>query len=486
MYTYISKPNMIKFSVLEKSRNSLCPKDYRILYNKNQNGYKLSALLRNNFQGQEIGSEAYFKKSKYRFLKTVNINKKFILDETSIEYCIPINTRYPKKGNIFIVKDGAGQGLGEVCYYHLDNKIELDSISAGVLSIDVKADYKFYVLGILKSQHFKDFVNLHTPEGSTIRHSKKIALEYIVPFPTSKCNAKPDDVQKYVSLIVQDIIHKEEVFNRKNVLIDTIIGNELKENQNSSDFKFLFPSINEIKNEYRMDTILYTDKYKRLEYLVTNYKNGIFYIPEAAVSPGKTPGDYYFTNYKSDNTFEWITPKNLSQRRLIFKTYLHTKQKPVTKKYSLIFSGIRYVGNCYFVENNKELIFCNQNTLVINYSDKIEKQLYILCYFSSQIGKKLQLMQRVFGIVPILYSKDFAKIPIPKIPIKIQKEISKEYYNPIEPNKGLTLDNFLDKEKSRNNNIGIFQLNSEILELKERIATIVDKIIKEEKINIEF
>lgn len=484
--SYISKPKSVSALTLRKVRTSFCPKDYRVIEFTNTNLIKLSDLISDNFQGQEIGSDAYFKKSSYRFLKTVNITDKIIIDETSIEYCIPVGTRKPKQGNIFIVKDGAGSGLGEVCYYHLDNKKGYDCISAGVLSIDVRIEHRFYVLGILKSQHFKDFVNLNTPEGSTIRHSKKIALEYFITFPTVKNNKRPDDIQRYLSLLVQNLIDKEIQFNNKNSLIDNIIQSELENNQKTTKFKFAYPRINEIKKEQRTDTILYTDKYKRLEFLVTNYKNGYFNIPETAIRPGKTPDDYYYTNYKADNTFEWVTPKNLAQRRLTFKTYLHTKQKPITKKYSLIFSGIRYVGNCWFVEDDQFQIFCNQNTLVINHSEKAEEQLFIMCYFSSQIGKSLQLMQRVFGIVPILYSKDFAKIPMPNFPNETQKKIATEYYNKISPDKNLTLENYLEKEKNRNSKIGIFQLNQEIIELKKKIEFVVDKIIKEEKIEIEF
>lgn len=484
--SYISKPKSIKSSSLREVRTSFCPKDYRVIQFKNTNRLKLSELIDDNFQGQEIGSEAYFKNSKYRFLKTVNITEKIILDETSIEYCIPIGTRKPKQENIFIVKDGAGNGLGEVCYYHIENTKGFDFISAGVLAINVKLKHRFYVLGILKSQHFKDFVNLNTPEGSTIRHSKKIALDYFVTFPTIKNNNKPTDIQNYLSLLVQNLIDKEKQFNSKNLLIDTLIEKELNNNQKADKYEFKYPTINEIRKEARTDTILYTDRYKRLEFLITNYKNGFFNIPETAIRPGKTPNDYFYTNYKADNTFEWVTPKNLSQRRQVFKTYLHTKQNPVTKKYSLIFSGIRYVGNCWFVEDEKSPIFCNQNTLVINFSEKVEEQLFILCFFSSQIGKKLQLMQRVFGIIPILYSKDFAKIPMPKFPLLIQKKIASEYYNIIPKDKKINLSNYLEKEKTRNSKLGIFQLNAEIIELKNKIELVVDKIIKEVKIDIKF
>jgi hypothetical protein len=161
-------------------------------------------------------------------------------------------------------------------------------------------------------------------------------------------------------------------------------------------------------------------------------------------------------------------------------------QKPVTKKYSLIFSGIRYVGNCFFIEDDVPPIFCNQNTLVINYSAKIEEQIFLLCYFSSAIGKKLQLMQRIFGLVPILYTADFVKIPVPNFPKEKQIEIFKHYYNIVPEKNTLTVETYLNSEKTRNEQMGIFQLNMEVLSLKEKLAIVIDKIIQGQPIDIKY
>jgi restriction endonuclease S subunit len=478
-------PPQITAHSLEKRRHSLCPKDYRTIYSSSSyDGRVLSKLATNNFQGHEIGSETYMQKSSFRFLKTVNVTSQFILDENSIEYCIPGNKKTPQQGDILIVKDGAGDGLGEVCYYQLDNNNRHDSVSAGILVVNVEESARFYVLGMVKSQHFKDFINLETPASSTIRHSKKISLDYYVPYPSNKIHNNVDDIISYISVIVRNIIDKEQQIKEKNDLIDRLIEKELRDNQSEHTFIYKLPNVSEFLHEKRTDTILYTEKYKELLFLVTNYKSGSFHLLGQSVKPGKTPGDYYFTTKKMAETYLWVTPKNITQRGLIYKTYLHTKQHPMTKKYSLIFSGIRYVGHCWFVEDDKEPIYCNQNTLIINYSKKIEEQLFILCYFSSQIGKRLQLMRRIFGTVPILYSADIVKIPIPNFTSEKQYEISKEYYN-IKPfNTNLTIDNYLTKEKERNKEIGIFQLNMEILSLKEKLTKVVDDIIKGKPINI--
>jgi restriction endonuclease S subunit len=482
MYNYITKPNKLRISQIRANEFALSPFNYRKVISQNTNVKLVSELLLSNDKGFEPGSKNYINFSNNFFIRISELSDEYYTFDISdaTNKIIPPKTKQEKVSKYDLLYQTASN-VGNVGFYIGSEEAYFNS---HLRKIDLKD--KFYCAVLLKSNFGRQQVDVLGSIKGVDNFREEYLLNTAIPYPTKKNNPNPNDIIKYVSLLMQSIIDKEENLKNKNEIIDKLILEELKNNQSADKFKFAFPKISEIKKEYRTDTILYTDKYKRLEYLVTNYKNGFFNIPETSIRPGKTPEDYFYTNYKAENTFEWVTPKNLSQRRLIFKTYIHTKQNTVTKKYSLIFSGIRYVGNCFFVENDEEPIYCNQNTLVINYSNKIEEQLYILCYFSSQIGKKLQLMQRVFGIVPILYSKDFAKIPIPKIPIEIQKAISKEYYNSIDPNKGLTLENYIDKEKARNLKLGIFQLNTEILELKEKLAMLVDKIVNEKPIIIEL
>jgi restriction endonuclease S subunit len=245
-----------KFSNTDFSLYSFSARDYRQLLLENTNTVKLKDLLEYKEKvGKEIGSEAYMNKSKYRFLKTVNISSNFLLDESSIEFCRPENKIFPKKNEILIAKDGGGNGLGEVSLYPHENKENIDSLSAGIIAIKVKEEKRNYVFGFLKSQHFKDFVDLNTAQGSTIRHSKLVALDYEIPFPTTKNNPNPEQVENLVSLIVQNIIDKEEQIKLKNKRIDELIEKELKENQKAGSFSYNYPRISEIVDrEFRLDT----------------------------------------------------------------------------------------------------------------------------------------------------------------------------------------------------------------------------------------
>ncbi|HLD26704.1 MAG TPA: hypothetical protein VJB63_01995, partial [Patescibacteria group bacterium] len=61
-----------------------------------------------------------------------------------------------------------------------------------------------------------------------------------------------------------------------------------------------------------------------------------------------------------------------------------------------------------------------------------------------------------------------------------------EYYNPTDKSPYLNFENYLEKEKKRNTEAGIFQLNMELFSLREKLEDLVDKIVKEEKIDISF
>ena len=75
---------------------------------------------------------------------------------------------------------------------------------------------------------------------------------------------------------------------------------------------------------------------------------------------------------------------------------------------------------------------------------------------------------------------------IPSFPVSKQHEIVREYYNPVAKDLDLRLENYIEKEKDRNSQLGIFQLNMEIFELREKLEDLVDKIVNETEIEIKF
>ena len=491
MHSYIEKPANIKNFDFVNRRSSLCPKDYRKLFAENTEIKKISDLIKGNFQGQEIGSEAYLTRSNYRFLKTVNITEAYIINETSIEYCKPLSEKHPKKGNLLIVKDGAGNGLGEVCYYQLDNKNECDSISSGVLVIDVKKENRFYVLGILKCQHFKDFINLNTPEGSTIRHSKKIALNYGVPFPTLKNHQFPSHIFEYVSLMVQNIINKEEEVKKKQTKINSTIDEELINNQ-LSKYKHKATTINEIKNNaVRFDTGMYSNEYKHHRNLINNYKYGFFNISLENFKSGSTPDIRIFSKKA---LLKWVTPTDIKDEGFFTPTEnINMPSSNNLDKSSILFINRtskgkkgEYVGiACYYDHSYYGDGHHNQGIYKVEDYSETKKQ-FIVAFTNATIMRKICGYTSQGTKMKEMKMNNFSELIFPSFPDKKQNEIAIEYYNALPTNSILTLNNYLTKESSRNSKLGIFQLNLEILSLKEKLALVIDKIIKEEPIRIEL
>lgn len=73
---------------------------------------------------------------------------------------------------------------------------------------------------------------------------------------------------------------------------------------------------------------------------------------------------------------------------------------------------------------------------------------------------------------------------IPKFEEILQRKIANLYYCSVLPCKNLALDNYLKCNKERNKQLGIYQLNFELLDLRDKINELVFKIVNNESISI--
>ncbi|MCZ6132303.1 hypothetical protein [Campylobacter ureolyticus] len=494
MNNYIIKPLSIrKNEMLNRKdfcRYSLCPKDYRQLKSNNTNLKDFSNFIIKKIRGKEIGSNSYIKKSNYRFLKTSNLGDNFLLDETTIEYCKKTIYVHPKQNDILIVKDGKGNGLGEVVLYDFKNENNYDLLSAGILGARVKIEYLYYILGILKTRYFKNFIDVNTAQGSTMRHSKEEAYNFYIPFPTRKNNQNPKDIENLVSLIVQNIIDKEKLIKLKNKNIDEQTMNELKANQKAEKFKYSYPKINELKEVKRLDTGLYEKEYKLNYSLIKNYSNGYFNIPIENFKSGSTPKIRIF-NAKRDG-YRWITPTNIEDvgfYKPIEKIFMPTTNN--LKKDAILFINRtskgkkgEYVGiSCFYDYKYYGQGHHNQGIYRVENFKKDEK-LFIVAFMNANIMRKICGCISIGSKMQEMKIYDFSKLIFPCFPEKVKKVICKNYYNEVNVLSNLTLDNYLKKHKERNKSLGIFQLNMEMFELKKKLEELVYKILMNKPIII--
>ena len=84
MKSYITQVSVINKNSFDDRAFSLSGKDYRKL-EVSTNSKTLSSLIQNSYQGKEIGSASYMKRSKYRFIKTVNLTNNFGISENLMQ-----------------------------------------------------------------------------------------------------------------------------------------------------------------------------------------------------------------------------------------------------------------------------------------------------------------------------------------------------------------------------------------------------------------
>ncbi|WP_336989726.1 hypothetical protein [Bacillus infantis] len=482
--TYKEIPLTIKKSEIE-AVSSLSGKDYSKFVESKD--YILLKDMVTHLVGDSLLSTDFLQEdvcNKYRFIKTGNLfEHRLLIDYSSTEYCKPVGTNCLEDEDILIAKDGNGAGLGEISIYFKDESHITDYICGEILRIRVKPEYdKWFLVGILKSNYFKEYLDIVTPGGSTLRHSKLLALDFKVPYSVEK-----KEEMNYISLLVQNLLDKEKQLQNKRKQIDNLISSEIKNNCNLKNISgYKLPKSSKIKEEVRVDTGIYSEEYFNLVQMITNHNNGHYYLDRSSVGPGKTPKDYKYTLEKRDNTYLWITPKNITSLELNYETFINTKEATKVKEFDIILSGIRYLGYGFFVDKDTT-VYSNQNTLVVSHSEDPKEQIFLLAFFTSTVGKKLQYSWRVDGLVPIIYRDDFIKIPIPNFEEGKRNEIVNLYYNnEFLLNNDISASNYLRVMKSRNNNIGIYQLNKEILFLKKKIQETVDAFVLGKEISIKW
>lgn len=483
MKNYIKNQKSVKISEILNKENIISPSRFNKVILKNKNFNSLSNLINTSKNSINILKN----KGYYQYVEigdinpsTGSINYKRV---RSIDISSPIVFKL-KSGDILI--STIRTYLGGIA---LVNKSDSNMVSTKALIVlrNLKKEFsRYYLFGVLRSSFFIGQTNLILNASMYPRMERDELANIKIPFPTKKNHPHPEKIEKYVSLIVQNIMDKEEQIKEKNKLISEKIGTELKENQKQNNFKFNYPKIFEIKKELRLDTGIYEKEFKEIDNLLRNYKNGFFQLPFKNIKTGQTPKDYYYPKEKkTDEVYLWLSPRNLGGNTLKEKLWIHTKNENTLKNQDLIFGSRGTVGDVFFYDE-KEMgkTYINQSTSGIFIEGKIYNKIFVICYFSSSIFKKVISKYIYKGTVPAITPDVLIKFLIPNFSKEKQKEIAKSYYNKLDKNKDLNLDNYLGKEFKRNKEIGIFQLNMEIFKLRELLEGIIDKIVMDKKIEI--
>lgn len=487
MSNFLIKPSSIRKSDIISKVFSFYPTEHKKIDILNENLKPISKLVIEEGVGEQIDVEEYLNFNSNYTLVTISNMGKCIIDENQGEKISPYifnkSSKKLKKGDVLVSRNAS---LGKITLVNKDfNAI----LNGGISYLRLKKESKFYAFAFFLLDYGKDYLTVLTSGGGTQKNAKRQnLLDLKIPFPTSKNHKTPELIEKYVSMLAQNIIDKEEQIEKRQNEIDNICYEELKNNQ-TNNFKFTFPKKSDLLKFNRIDTGLYTEKYKEENHLIENYKNGFFQIETSKFKSGSTPIVRIFNS--SNSIFKWVTPTNISDEGF----YNPTEKISMPTENNLNKDCILFINRtskgkkgefvgitCFYDLEYYGKGHHNQGLYRIEHLPKSE-MLFVTSFINSRIMRKICGNVSIGSKMKEMKSYDFATLKFPKFINELKEKISSLYYKKI--NKyTFDFETYIEKEKDRNSKLGIFQLNAEIIEIRAELDKIINKIIKEESINI--
>lgn len=495
---YIDVPNQINFKNIIEKQSSLSASQYKTIIHKNNNTLTVKDFLERKLSfddlGNEVGSANYIDKSPYYFVRTKALQSHSYIPEETQESVLPVNPKVfinqnLKAGDIIISKDS---NIGEVII--LDKDYPNWMLSGALYKLPIKQN-KFYLLAFLKHNFFREYLDFIVPKSSTIRHAKTLFLDCKIPIP----NKNAENTIQYIEALTQAIIAKEIEIKNKHNQIHNLIETELKQNQKPEKFIYELPRLDQLMDNARMDTSIYTEDFKKKNYLVKNYKFGSIDLISRGFDWARgTSLEMGFIKTRIDSEtyikgfYELIIPTNISTYGTVNKsTFIGTPVKLKTiNRGDIIFGGEGFgKGRSFVVCKDVDNIATNYHGIrIINNNKNLIESIFIRCFLSYWRSLGMIDYIGVGGSGGHCAPSYFHFIETPSFPDSKQKEISSLYHNEKAKfeNKNTNLENFLTKDKEFNQHAGILELDNSAKQLKEHLNFVINQIINDEEVKTNF
>ena len=483
-----------------KNKHNLAPSQMGSLITPNRNQYfirdLLSRKLKSSDSGKEVGSVNYILKSPKFFIRTKALQKESFLPLIAEETTKPIRPQVfidfaLKDGDILICKDS---GIGEVVI--LDQDLPNHTISSALCKLPIQKD-KYYLFAFLKHKYFLSQLNLMAPKGATIRHSKTLFLDCKIPYPNQK---NKDGVISYVELLTQAIINKEKEIKKNHRQIIDEIEKEIMENQKDNEFEYEEVNFKELKKHLRLDVGLYGEIYKKLKFLVKNYKHGQTNIKNLDFKSKRGQnlqvsyiGKSIYSKNPKENFYKLITSSDLTG----YGTHNEYRYLGNSKKLLLVNHGdIMFsatgqahtsVGKvCVFINPPKKLI-SNINSFFFHKENfNLRENIFISCFFTflKIKGYFVEIIGKGNG--GSFTEKHFPFVNIPNFPKPKQRKIASLYHNVNTYPTNLDLKNFLSEDQKWNKKSGIIEIDKSMKKMKSHLNDVLDDIVNDKAIKLKF
>lgn len=455
---------------------------------KSKNIFKLEELLYRKLtpldNGIEVGTVNYIKKSEKIFMKAKALQSynffPVINNETS-EFIKPNAFKFMdlKEGDIIISKDS---NIGEACILEKDYPNVMLSNALYKLPILEK---KYYILSFIKSDYFKQQLDILAPRGATIRHAGKKFLDCFIPFPSD------ERVVDYIERLTKCILKIEKTIDEKDELIINLINDDLKNNCVNNDLNLDTLKFSELKKIGRYDVGIFSDEYKIINNYIENYKYGNRKLEEFGyeITRGQNLqisniGKSVYSKYKINDSYYDLILSNSITDNMTFRTnlFLGSKKTLKTIEYGdIIFTCRGNLGRCFVNCSGKNKMITNiDNVHICNKKNSIEEKITICCFLHYLKKKNYLRNISIQGSGADSFTKyHFDMINIPNFSKELQLKLSILYNNTV--NDKFSIDNFIENIGS----FGLFQLEKIKEIISKEINAIFFDIMEDNKVEID-
>jgi len=493
---YLRVPHEVKVGEIRRREWAWSPSMYRRVTIPNSNVKQVKDLLNpsNPYEkGVEPGSIHYLHRSTHFFIRTKALQDSTCLIYPKGDAIIPISPRvfedpFFVDGDILMSKDS---NVGECAMVDV-NYCRNHMFCGGIVRLHPTIN-RYYFFSFLKHPIFKmQFEPI--PRGATITHAKSLWLDYLIPFPNQ---SDPDRVVLYVSAIMNAIIEKEKAIRHKNKLIDQIITTEIVTKQNTRcQFRYSFPSINEISTLGRLDASMYSREFKTQEFLLRNYVNGSQSYQDMGfdVCRGQNLqlsciGKSIYSDKPKSGFYRLAAPTDLSEFRTIqhFRYLGNSKELATLRQGDVIFGAEGFCkGRIVILADAVQQTITNIHGIIFHTRDgNIIKGIYLGCFLGYL--RALGLVDAIGaggsgGSLAIGY---FHHVPIPKFSEQKQAEIAHLYHNDAPPPADKpTIDSFVQWHDRWNSELGIWELDREMKVLQRILSEVQEQIIEGKTVTV--
>ena len=480
---YVTIPNKIKLSDINKDTVSFSPHNYKSVFINSTKKLTVREFLdKEPMKGIEVGSASYIGKSYKFFIRTKALQQQnFLLDDAE-ESIIPILPsefvdQNLEKGDLIISKDS---NIGETVL--LDTDLPNHMLSGGLLKLSV-SKYKYYLLAFLKHEFFKTQLGFKISRGATIKHAKTLFLDCIIPLPDDETTVN------YLETLVQLVVNKESTIKIKEKAIYDSIEKELIRNQKPKEFVYEFPRLSSLAEFTRIDAGYYCEDLRKNQFYINNYKSTASTVEALGyeITRGQNLqvsaiGKSIYSDQKKDNFYTLVRPTNLSDYGTVSKyEYLGNENKLETIKESdIVFSAEGSIGKCVVFINPKGRTITNIHGITLRKGVPDAKQgAFVACFLRYLRWKGVLDHLSVGGQGGSLALQYWHNIKIADFDQAAADSVVKNYYNDAQSTMDLGMVNNtdLDTLKKLDFDKGVLQLDAEVKMLKDEISNVVENII---------